>query len=462
MSKQISDRGLQKSSTRPESDAERPSTPFGHFYHYSQQGMPTSLTEVSPTMTKPPQPRPSIQLPPLPQGTNVTLGSFSPPYFAGLPPILTPSTEQKKLYGQRCKADQLDSLPWSDTSLPSLITGAQPGRPEIVSDRPSKLHGSAPQPTLNRPTLIPRSPAFQRPAAYQSVHPPTGTVAALKPPFLTSPQTRSYATEPGVRNFPTPPASHRPTYEYAVPLGDRTIAPRRASVGASHLTPAPSSSGSSSTPYSSSSQAGRLDERQRLVGIPISSASGQTVYQMMTLETTSGSVQLPVDVQAASKVADEKRKRNAGASVRFRQRRKEKEREWSNTISKLQQRLEATADDAGFYKHERDYLASVILQVPGGDRHIPRPQAPRYRRSSIVASASESVVYLSGPEQCVSRDPEQGRNVHRRDSIHSLPSPPPPPVPIGPPSAPSLAGAVCKNDSHVEGWYSGGLVQNLR
>lgn len=207
---------------------------------------------------------------------------------------------------------------------------------------------------------------------------------------------------------------------------------------------APSSSASPSTSYSSFSQAGGLDERQRAVGIPISSASGQNVYQMMTLETTSGTVQLPVDVQAASKVADEKRKRNAGASARFRQRRKEKERESSTTISKLEQRLKAAADDADFYKRERDYLAGVLLQVPGGDRHFPRPQSPRHRRSSTITSAmsaSGSAGYLSGPEQFTQRSPEQGRNVRRRTSVHSLPPPPPPPVQIsGPPSTPGVVG----------------------
>jgi hypothetical protein len=151
-------------------------------------------------------------------------------------------------------------------------------------------------------------------------------------------------------------------------------------------------------------------------------------------------VQLPVDVQAASKVADEKRKRNAGASARFRQRRKEKERESSTTISKLEQRLKAAADDADFYKRERDYMAGILLQVPGGDRHFPRPQSPRHRRSSTITSAmstSGSAGYLSGSEQFSQRSPEQDRNVRRRTSVSSLPPPPPPPAQMsGPPSTP--------------------------
>ena len=90
------------------------------------------------------------------------------------------------------------------------------------------------------------------------------------------------------------------------------------------------------------------------MGIPISSSGGQNVYQMMTLETTSGTVQVPVDVQAASRVADEKRRRNAGASARFRQRRKEKEKEAGSTISRLEQQVKELGEDADFYRRERD------------------------------------------------------------------------------------------------------------
>lgn len=379
-----------------------------------------------------------IQLPPLPQATNITSGSFPPIRSAGLPSILNPSTEEEQPRGQRRKADQLDSPPSSVASLPPLATGPQFGGPTTISETPSKLFGPGPHSFQNRPTLTPRSPTFQRPTTYQSFHPPTGTISALRSRFPTSP--RTYAPEPSAQIFPTPPPAARPTYDYAALQRDHATASRRPSAVGSRLTRAPSSSASPSTTYSSFSQAGGLDERQRAVGIPISSASGQNVYQMMTLETTSGTVQLPVDVQAASKVADEKRKRNAGASARFRQRRKEKERESSTTISKLEQRLKAAADDADFYKRERDYFAAVILQVPGGDRHFPRPQSPRHRRSSTITSAmsaSGSAGYLSGPEQYVPRSPEQERNVRRRTSVHSLPPPPLPPAPMSghPPTA---------------------------
>lgn len=444
MSEQSGDRGLQGSSNRPEFDAGRPSTSSAHISSHGQQGMPTTLPQITSNATRPPQGQTGIQLPPLPQATNVTSGSFPPPRSVGLPSILNPSTEQEQPRGQRRKADQLDSPPSSVSSLPPLNTNVQSGKPGINADTPSRPHGSTPQVTHNRPTITPRSPGLQRPAVYQSFHPPTGTISALKSPFPTSPRTRSYTIEPGAQSFPTPPAVSRPLSEFSGPQGDYANASRRASLGGARINRGPSSSASPSTTYSSFSQAGGLDERQRPMGIPISSASGQNVYQMMTLETTAGTVQLPVDVQAASKVADEKRKRNAGASARFRQRRKEKERESSTTISKLEHRLKAAADDAEFYKRERDYLAGVLLQVPGGDRHFPRPQSPRHRRSSTITSAmstSGSAGYMSGPEQFAPRSPEQGRNVRRRTSVHSLPPPPPPSAQMsGQPTTPGFAG----------------------
>jgi hypothetical protein len=432
MSKQSGDSALQGSSTRPGSSAGRPSTSVANFPQHGQHASATNSPAVQRSPAGPSQPQTGIQLPPLPQATNLTSGSF--PRSVGLPSILNPTTEDDQPRGVRRKADQLDSPRSSVTSLPPLMTGSQPGGPVSSLDAPSRPFGSAPQPPQNRPTLTPRSPTFQRPAPYQSFHPPTGTISAIRSPFPTSPRTGNYGTEPNAQRFPTPPVANRPSYEYPAPR-DLTAASRRTSAGASRLTRAPSSSASPSTTYSSFSQAGALDERQRAVGIPISSSSGQNVYQMMTLETTSGTVQLPVDVQAASKVADEKRKRNAGASARFRQRRKEKERESSTTISKLEQRLKAAADDADFYKRERDYLAGVLLQVPGGDRHFPRPQSPRHRRSSTITSAmsaSGSQGYLSGSEQYAPRSPEQGRNVRRRTSVHSLPPPPAPMAVQGP------------------------------
>lgn len=428
MSKQTGDWSLQGSSARLAGDAGRPATSSAQLSQHGQHSNSVSLTNDYSTTPRPIQQQGGIQLPPLSQATNATQGSF-PPRSVGLPSILNPANDDDLPRGQRRKADQLDSPPSSVASLPPLVTTANSEHSGNPLETPSKAGPPSINPPQNRPTLTPRSPTFQRPATYQSFQPPTGTISAQRSPFPISPRTKNYTIEANSQPFPTPPAAVRPGVEYPAPSFDHAVAARRISGNEARTTRAPSSSASPSTSYSSFSQAGGTDDRQRPVGIPISSSSGQNVYQMMTLETTSGMVQLPVDVQAASKVADEKRKRNAGASARFRQRRKEKERESSTTIAKLEQRLKAAAEDADFYKRERDYLAGVLLQVPGGDRHFPRPQSPRHRRSSTIPSAmsaSGSAGYMSGPEQLVARSPDQGRNVRRRTSVHSLPPPPPP------------------------------------
>jgi hypothetical protein len=88
---------------------------------------------------------------------------------------------------------------------------------------------------------------------------------------------------------------------------------------------------------------------------PTSKALGQSQCQMLTLETEQGPIQVPIDVQAASKVADEKRKRNATASHKFRKRRKDKEQETSNNISNIEAQVREMTK-------ERDFLQDVLLQ----------------------------------------------------------------------------------------------------
>ena len=135
------------------------------------------------------------------------------------------------------------------------------------------------------------------------------------------------------------------------------------------------------------------------------------------------------DVQAASRVADEKRRRNAGASARFRQRRKEKEKEASTTIGRLEQQVKELSEDADFYRRERDMFRGILSTIPGSERHLQRPPSPRLRRSSIVSipghSGSSTIGEQVPSQEQAQRSPE-GRNVRRRTSTFSLPPPPPP------------------------------------
>ncbi|KAL8753591.1 MAG: hypothetical protein Q9199_004939 [Rusavskia elegans] len=120
---------------------------------------------------------------------------------------------------------------------------------------------------------------------------------------------------------------------------------------------------------------------------PVSSSSAaQSPYQMMTLDTDHGPIQVPVDVQAASKVADEKRKRNATASHRFRQRRKEKERETSQNIEKLESQIGQLAAEKDFYRQERDFFRTLVSRNPGQAHLTARPPSPRHVRAAGAAS----------------------------------------------------------------------------
>ncbi|KEF50934.1 uncharacterized protein A1O9_13014 [Exophiala aquamarina CBS 119918] len=88
---------------------------------------------------------------------------------------------------------------------------------------------------------------------------------------------------------------------------------------------------------------------------------GQGSYQI-TVDTDQGPMLVPVqlDLQQASKAADEKRKRNAGASARFRERRKEKEKQASFTISGLQAELRGVIEQRDFYLAQRNYFCDLI------------------------------------------------------------------------------------------------------
>ncbi|KAI4120551.1 MAG: hypothetical protein LQ338_006936 [Usnochroma carphineum] len=173
---------------------------------------------------------------------------------------------------------------------------------------------------------------------------------------------------------------------------------------------------------------------------PVSITTAQSPYQMMTMDTEQGPIQVPVDVQAASKVADEKRKRNATASHRFRQRRKEKERETSNSIAKLEKHIQDAEKEKEYYRQERDYFRSVVCRNPSQAHLAARPPSPRLLRAASPAEGEEEMA--SGQWQPSHEDGNQsGRNTRRRtssyapaldvpQSLPSMPGPqqqPPPP-----------------------------------
>ena len=99
---------------------------------------------------------------------------------------------------------------------------------------------------------------------------------------------------------------------------------------------------------------------------------------MMTFDTKHGPIQIPIDVQATSKVANEKRSRNAKAAHSFRQRRKQNELEAKENIDKLRAKIRKVKEEKDHYRNERDYFRDVAFR-----NHLsiePRPLSPEHKR----------------------------------------------------------------------------------
>ena len=402
--------------------------------------------------------------PPLPRSHTVTGGSFlsleSMRSSVPRSPIDDDSPRRRKIPETNTASSQ-----YGISALPPMI-GAERSRqipPTLPSLSPS------PQPSgledgSKRPILIPRSP-LQRTESHLILHRNPGIIPAKAHPFPSSPSSDAYMRELNASGIPgtsTPPpgaVAPRPVYGYppmrppaaALQAFQRHPSPIYTSNGSHegsasptpsfppfgqvqqtspgtryHITSAPMTSGkvpgspelSTVVGYGVSPSHDVAREPRREMGIPVSTSGSNSTYQMMTIETSSGIVQVPVDVQAASKVADEKRKRNAGASARFRERRKKKEVESTSTITKLENRAKDLAEDVEHYRRERDYLANVVLNGPDGQRHFPRPQSPRLRRvasgrTRTRNSSSATSEYASGQEMS-NRDSISERNVRRR------------------------------------------------
>ena len=316
------------------------------------------------------------------------------------------------------------------TTSPALAANSLP---PIALGLPASVGPSA-TPGATRHILAPLSPSAYRMVGTSQHGTPASSMVSQPNLTANTSQARNSTIDSKAYQFSHPPsAPNDRASEHDVRYTAAESGTSRRRSGARNTVQIPSECSSPSTSHSSYSHSyetspampygasfsGDQDPR-----IPLSSSGGQNGYHMMSLELTSGTVQLPVDVQGASRVADEKRRRNAGASARFRQRRKEKEREASSAISVLEHKVKELSDGVGFYRRERDYLANVVLHMPGGERHFPRPRSPPRRRSSDGQKRQIDSDYGDANDRG-QRSPDSGRNVRRRTSTVSLPPLPP-------------------------------------
>lgn len=400
-------------------------------------------------------PTSSLSLPPLRQMSSTPpLSDRRPGGPLGMHSILNPQADLLEQHRNRRRSA-------SQMELPSPIEHPTPPKLPSIS-RPTSVDSTQgdmmparqfqhPRP----PRRGPMSPSLQRTQSLSVLNPPTGTIDAHQSPFL-SPSGRpsgvdSITSQPAL---PTPPVGVGPraTYFPTAPTPPPNMVRndlRRPSMSFPQSGSASPIAGFS--PYSQpASVASSQFDQQTHYAPPTSNApisenhhimmsmdtdrgripmapSGQSSIQIMTIKSQQGHhVQIPVDVQAASKVADEKRKRNAGASARFRARRKEKEREASMSIQRLEQQLRDALEDRDFYRGERDYFQHIVYQQPGADRHYQRPSSPRLRRPSVAPSNAASSNTGGGsagsPYSAYDDDDlESDRNVRRRTSTYHPP-----------------------------------------
>jgi hypothetical protein len=160
------------------------------------------------------------------------------------------------------------------------------------------------------------------------------------------------------------------------------------------------------------------------------SQSGQNpnIRLMPISNELGGQMLIEVDVQAASKMADEKRARNAGASARFRERRKQKEKEASQNIQKLEtqlrdleRRLRDAEHDRDFYRSERDRFREFCFRNPSTREFASNvPPSPRISRQAAFPPPTTGPVYQT-PEGGTSQDIERPA-IRRRTDDYSFPA----------------------------------------
>ena len=408
-----------------------------------------------PHRSSPRQPQPvlSLSLPPLRHlsSTPPTPSARRHNNPLGLHSMLNPPVEPSEQHRQRqSSVSQIESPSPVDTqhshSLPSIsrhtsVDSQDDQKPVMLFPPPRPSH---------RHILTPDSPHLSRTKNLGTLNPPTGTIDAHQSPFLTA-STRSSDPVTSQPALPTPPLANRPSYfPPAVSASAHSLDMLRTDLRRSSSSFTQSGSASPIAQYSPYSRSGSIvsgseshhhqghymhearshpsSEPERMIPM---APTGQSSIQMMTIKSQHGHpVQIPVDVQAASKGADEKRKRNARASSRFRARRKVKMEEDSRKIPELEQQVRDAFDSIEFYRKERDYFRSIVYQQPGAERYHPRAASPQLKRLSVVLSQGTPSVNGGGSDRSFGDYDDEAqdskRNVRRRTNNYHVVSGPSP------------------------------------
>ncbi|EPE30174.1 hypothetical protein GLAREA_12897 [Glarea lozoyensis ATCC 20868] len=352
--------------------------------------------------------------------------STTPPTAEGYPApypqprrILTPRSPSRSLSSSRGRgrgtidAQRSPFLPSRGRAY-TTETEQLSGSPPIPATTQSQQHYGFPSsanlpedrrtsmPSMNDPRLAPLSQSASPSVSASSLNPSSAQ---------TSPASFLYSKS-GPGQAPAQSSSYFPGSSFATSVNQTPGSGGIEGMQYQGTPEGPYSAPASQTPGGSSSlnsnNAG--SSRQTSASDPI---------QVLTITTSSGQYQVPVDVHQASKLADEKRARNAGASARFRQRRKEKEKDASISIEKLQtntreleRRLRETEQERDFYRSERDRFRDVVFRTPDM-RHLAMQTPPSPRTLRGGTSFAPPGQQLAGPTP-----PTQGFNPHPQPSMN--------------------------------------------
>lgn len=265
----------------------------------------------------------------------------------------------------------------------------------------------------------------------------------VEPPYVTSnearePRTRSHRDESQTSSLRAKEEAvhssrHRDSISYASARSEHAMTPGASQYNDGCRVPSLPGSGSSgstsylnepASPYahpgSTYSHVGGTGMQIAHSAMPVTGqGSQQGAYRLMMFDPEQGSIEIPVDVVGASRVADEKRRRNAGASARFRARKKEKEQASTKELDDMRQQIQDLGEDAEFYRQERDVLASALYSTTEGERHFPRRPSPRQFRSASGRESSDmEMEYTRGPS--VVSDPHSGFDEGEQEDLRYL------------------------------------------
>ena len=374
----------------------------------SPQHVPTeSLRPARPAESPITSPWPPASSDAAPSRLPPVLSATAQPHPLGMHSILNPSHDRDGR--PRVEPTSVASRPASPApaTAPTFLSQSD-GRPaqEPVLEEGSSTSGAR----IDRPMLTPKSPAARAasfaagPSSSRGQRAPTESPLTMQGALVPTGPSPSRLGDFPALPVPTPfrraSHPHPATIESAPARLRGRSSSRAATTGVQPSGESPSTSTSSFSYFSPSSPilkhsgpppsravAPMAHTRPPISLAPVPSApvlAREGQYEMsrgtfgISVPTQEGRMLLPVevDVEQASKAANDKRKRNAGASARFRQRRKEKEREASQTISSLESRLRAVEDERNHYRTERDFFRDFLARQIGPAQLPPRPPTP--------------------------------------------------------------------------------------